>query len=83
VWSWNGAGWCGVGMGLDGVELEWGWMVWSSNSGKNKVSVSSPKRSYRFRAPLNLVLFTQFKAVGSKFDHSLPSIAKIKKELNC
>jgi len=40
----------------------WDRMMWISNSGTNKDFVSSPNRSYRFQAPLNLVLFIQGKA---------------------
>ena len=45
----------------------WGWVMWSSNPTKNKDFVSSPKRSYWFRAPLNLLFFTQGKAAGVYF----------------
>lgn len=61
----------------------WGWMKWSSNPGTNKDFVSSSKPSYLLRPHLTWYYLPSIKRPESKFDHSLPSIAKIKKGLNC
>jgi hypothetical protein len=61
----------------------WGWMMWGSNPGINKDFFFLFKSFLPSGPHSTWYYLLRIKRSGSKFDHSLPSIAKIKNGLNC